>query len=131
MLLDAAGPGHGILLPLPELWRKATFRDLHFLFPGARLLLTAAMIVCCGLRPGHAESLTECPSCMAKPETPSGRLACHVRPALPLPLHPPNCLADGIVLGLHNSLSGRCCMNPPPDQRLRRGDQAVMLHPGK
>lgn len=37
MLLDAAGPGHGILLPVPELWGGATFRDLHFYFPGLGL----------------------------------------------------------------------------------------------
>lgn len=47
----------------------------------------------------------------------------------------PPCLrapaADGIVLGLRNALSGQCCMNPPPGQRLRRGDEVVMLHPGR
>ena len=34
MLLDATGPSHGIMLPVPELWRTACFRDLHFCFPG-------------------------------------------------------------------------------------------------
>lgn len=47
------------------------------------------------------------------------------------PPTPPITHADGIVLGLHNSLSGECIMNPPPERRLRRGDAAVLLHPGR
>jgi hypothetical protein len=34
MLLDATGPSHGILLPVPGLRHRARFRDLHFCFPG-------------------------------------------------------------------------------------------------
>lgn len=55
MLLDATGPSHGILLPVPELWRTARFRDLHFCFPGKHTLQrlqccclcrTAALLAC-------------------------------------------------------------------------------------
>lgn len=46
MLLDATGPSHGILLPVPELWRTARFRDLHFCFPGKH---TLQRLQCCCL----------------------------------------------------------------------------------
>lgn len=49
------------------------------------------------------------------------------------PAHPPVHLAsaDGIALGLHNPLTGECVMNPPLERRLQKGDEVVLLHPGR
>lgn len=28
-------------------------------------------------------------------------------------------------------MTGECIMNPPPERRLHKGDEAVLLHPGR
>ena len=38
---------------------------------------------------------------------------------------------DAVVVGLHNSRTGYCQLNPPPERLVQQGDDVVTLRPGR